>query len=158
LQNCAPFPHMTLAKNIAFTPETSECPQDDCGPRVTIPRPVTVEALEASIYGGRRFWSSLVEDPSYPIRQGSGRDCPANGRAAEGSIGRGPTEDQYKANRLFTLLAARVRRRERGCTTTWGVDWADETDAVWVVDDEGATVQVSLDLFLTCRGCTGSRR
>ncbi len=56
LQNCAPFPHMTVAKNIAFTAETSECPQDDCGPRVTIPRPVTVEALEAILI----WWTAFL--------------------------------------------------------------------------------------------------
>src|SRR6266581_4240512 len=74
--------------------------------------------------------------------EGSGRDCPIqreNGLKVPWEVV--PPEDRYKANRLFTLQAPTPQAREEDPMRYYiGVDWADEEDAVWVVDDAGDQV------------------
>ena len=87
-------------------------------------------------------WSSLVEDQGWPTpRRVWERLSRPTRERPEGSIGSGPGEDRYKANRLFTLSGFPRHTREEGPVRNYiGVDWADEEDAVWVVNDAGDKV------------------
>src|SRR4030095_10251554 len=60
---------------------------------------------------------------------------PENG--AEGSRESCPPEGRYKANLPFALLGRGSMRPTKGGRLRYyvGVDWADQTHAVWVVDE-----------------------
>ena len=53
-----------------------------------------------------------------------------------------PPEGQYKANLPFTRSAVSPARPEGGERVRYylGVDWADQTDAVWGVDEDGTKI------------------
>src|SRR5712691_13033135 len=74
---------------------------------------------------------------------GSRRDCP--GRQENGTRGSresGPPEGRYKANLAVPAPRPRVPGPEGGGRVRYylGVDWADQTHAVWVVDESGAKI------------------
>src|SRR6266508_1932268 len=74
---------------------------------------------------------------------GSRRDCPGRQEnGAQGSRESGPPEGRYKAN--LAVPAPRPRRPgpEEGGRVRYylGVDWADQTHAVWVVDESGRKI------------------
>src|SRR6516165_6504991 len=65
-----------------------------------------------------------------------------------GSRESGPPEDRYKATPPFRLLGHASARSEEGTCQRkespmhyyLGVDWADQTHAVWVVDERGTKI------------------
>src|SRR5512138_187850 len=71
------------------------------------------------------------------------RDCP--GRQANGATGSresGPPEGRYKANLAVPAPRLGVPGPEGGGRVRYylGVDWADQTHAVWVVDESGMKI------------------
>src|SRR5262249_2102038 len=74
---------------------------------------------------------------------GSRRDCPGwQENDARGSRESGPVEGPYKANLAVPARRPRVHGREGDERVRYylGVDWADQTHAVWVVDESGMKV------------------
>src|SRR5258705_8743961 len=73
------------------------------------------------------------------------RDCP--GRQENGATGSresGPPEGRYKANLAVPAPQLGVHGPEGGGRVRYyvGVDWADQTHAVWVVDESGTKITV----------------
>src|SRR6266481_8098489 len=71
------------------------------------------------------------------------RDCP--GRQENGATGSresGPLEGRYKANLAVPAPQLGVHGPEGGGRVRYyvGVDWADQTHAVWVVDESGTKI------------------
>src|SRR5216684_2696533 len=71
------------------------------------------------------------------------RDCP--GRQENGATGSresGPPEGRYKANLAVPAPRLGVQGPEGGGRVRYyvGVDWADQTHAVWVVDESGTKI------------------
>src|SRR5947209_16614745 len=71
------------------------------------------------------------------------RDCP--GRQENGATGSresSPPEGRYKANLAVPAPRSRGQGREGGERVRYyvGVDWADQTHAVWVVDESGTKI------------------
>src|SRR5258706_9904309 len=71
------------------------------------------------------------------------RDCP--GRQENGATGSresGPPEGRYKANLAVPAPGPCVPGPEGGGRVRYylGVDWADQTHAVWVVDESGRKI------------------
>src|SRR4030095_4931427 len=76
-------------------------------------------------------------------RGGSRRDCPGRQEnGAGGSRESGPPEGRYKANLAVPAPRPRVPGPEGGGRVRYylGVDWADQTHAVWVVDESGMKI------------------
>src|SRR4029453_3598584 len=74
---------------------------------------------------------------------GSREECPGRPEnGAEGSRESCPPEGRYKANLPFALLGRGSMRPTKGGRVRYyvGVDWADQTHAVWVVDERGTKV------------------
>src|SRR6266849_4420673 len=74
---------------------------------------------------------------------GSRRDCPGRQEnGAEGSRESGPSEGRYKANLAVPAPRSRGHGPEGGGRVRYylGVDWADQTHAVWVVDERGTKI------------------
>src|SRR5262245_7558588 len=74
---------------------------------------------------------------------GSCRDCPGRQEnGARGSRESGPPEGRYKANLAVPAPRPRGHGPEGGGRVRYylGVDWADQTHAVWVVDESGAKI------------------
>src|SRR4030095_11540186 len=74
---------------------------------------------------------------------GSRRDCPGRQEnGARGSRERSPPEGRYKANLAVPARRPGVHGPEGGerVRDYLGVDWADQTHAVWVVDESGMKI------------------
>src|SRR5882672_11514002 len=74
---------------------------------------------------------------------GSAADCPGRQEnGARGSRQSGPPEGRYKANLAVPAPGPRVHGPEGGGRVRYhlGVDWADQTHAVWVVDESGMKI------------------
>src|SRR6266702_1928209 len=71
------------------------------------------------------------------------RDCPGQQEnGAKGSRESGPPEGRYKANLAVPAPRLGVHGPEGGGRVRYyvGVDWADQTHAVWVVDESGTKI------------------
>src|SRR6266496_3759864 len=96
---------------------------------------------EAATHGGQE-----LADQRTPLRRapgGSRRDCP--GRQENGATGSresSPPEGRYKANLAVPAPRLGVHGRDGGGRVRYyvGVDWADQTHAVWVVDERGTKI------------------
>src|SRR5713101_2045487 len=76
-------------------------------------------------------------------RGGSRRDCPGRQEnGARGSRESGPLEGRYKANLAVPAPRLRGPGPQGGGRVRYyvGVDWADQTHAVWVVDESGTKI------------------
>src|SRR5713101_10027827 len=74
---------------------------------------------------------------------GSAADCPGRQEnGARGSRESGPPEGRYKANLAVPAPRLGVQGPEGGGRVRYylGVDWADQTHAVWVVDESGTKI------------------
>src|SRR4029453_3841992 len=74
---------------------------------------------------------------------GSRQECPGRQEnGAEGSRESCPPEGRYKANLPFPLRGREAVTPPKGGRVRYylGVDWADQTHAVWVVDEGGTKV------------------
>src|SRR5262245_5667009 len=74
---------------------------------------------------------------------GSRRDCPGwQQNGARGSRESGPLEGPYKANLAVPAQRPGVHGPEGGERVRYylGVDWADQTHAIWVVDESGMKI------------------
>src|SRR5262245_62576248 len=74
---------------------------------------------------------------------GSRRDCPGRQENdARGSRESGPSEGRYKANLAVPAPRSGVHGPEGGERVRYylGVDWADQTHAVWVVEESGSKI------------------
>src|SRR5439155_2650939 len=96
---------------------------------------------EAAPHGGQGLADQRTAKRGTP--GGSRVECPGRQEnGAEGSRESRPREGRYKANQPFTLLERASVRPTKGERVRYylGVDWADQTHAVWVVDERGTKV------------------
>ncbi len=96
---------------------------------------------EAATHGGQELADQrtlLGRAPGGARRDGPGRQ--ENG--ATGSRESGPSEGRYKANLAVPAPRLGVPDPEGGGRVRYyvGVDWADQTHAVWVVDERGTKI------------------
>src|SRR5436309_10932495 len=78
-----------------------------------------------------------------PSAEPSREECPSRQEnGAGGSRESRPSEGRYKANLPFALLGRESMRPPKGGRVRYylGVDWADQTHAVWVVEERGTKV------------------
>src|SRR5206468_9208624 len=96
---------------------------------------------EAATHGGQELADQRTAECG--ALGGLREECPSRQEnGAEGSRESCPPEGRYKANLPFTLCGREHGRPTKGGRVRYylGVDWADQTHAVWVVDERGTKV------------------
>src|SRR2546422_1838965 len=96
---------------------------------------------EAAAHGGQGLADQRTAECG--ALGGSREECPSRQEnGAGGSRESRPSEGRYKANLPFVLLGRESMRPTKGGRVRYylGVDWADQTHAVWVVDERGTKV------------------